>query len=263
MRTVNRLLNDIKKYRKFIVYNAKVGLESEVTNAYLDWLWWILEPLCSMLVYYLIFGLVFKVDEPYYLVFIYSALTMWGFFNRTINLSTQLIKSTRSIISKVYIPKPILLISKMMVYAFKMLISAIIVVILMIPYHVPIDWHLLGLFPVLVVFFIFCYGVSSFLVHVGVFIEDMSYVISIALNILFYFTGIFYSISKNFTEPYGLIFETLNPLAFLIAQMRRALLYASSVDYVWLAVWLVISILISIGGTKIIYKNENSYAKVI
>lgn len=263
MQALDRLIKDIYRYRRFIIYDAKVGLEAEVTNAYLDWLWWILEPLCSMLVYYLIFGIVFKVDEPYYLVFIYSALTMWGFFNRTVNLSTQLIKSTRSIISKVYIPKPILLISKMMIYAFKMLISAIIVVILMIPYKVPIDWHLVGLIPVLIVFFIFCYGISTFLVHVGVFIEDMSYVISIGLNILFYFTGIFYSISKNFPEPYGKVFEVINPLAFLIAQMRRALLYRASVDYVWLAVWLLISILISICGTQIIYKNENTYAKVI
>ncbi|SEK21786.1 teichoic acid transport system permease protein [Pseudobutyrivibrio ruminis] len=263
MKTSKRLIADIVSYRKFIIYNAKVGLEAEVTNAYLDWLWWILEPVCSMLVYYLIFGIVFKVSEPYYLVFIYSALTMWGFFNRSVNLSVKLIKSSKSIITKVYIPKPVILISKMMIYAFKMLISSIIVVVLMIPYRVPVDWHLIGIVPVLIVFFVFCYGCSCYLMHVGVFIEDMSYVINIVLNILFYFTGIFYSISKRFPQPYGNFFEDANPLAFFIAQMRCALIYETNVFYKGLAVWFIVSIIIAITGTKLVYKNENSYVKVI
>jgi len=263
MKTLKRFIKDVIQYRKYMIYSARISLQAEVTNAYLDWLWWILEPLCSMLVYYLVFGIVFKANEPYYLVFIYSALTMWGFFNRTVNLSVQLIKSSKSIITKVYIPKPVLLISKMMIYAFKMLISSFIVIVLMIPYRVPVDWHLIGLIPVLIVFFIFSYGVSCYLVHVGVFIEDMSYVISIVLNILFYFTGIFYSISKSFPQPFGNIFEDINPLAFLIAQMRCALLYQTPVYYKGLGIWFFVSLIIAISGTKLIYKNENSYVKVI
>ncbi len=263
MRTLKRLITDILKYKKYIVYNAKVGLEAEVTNAYLDWLWWILEPVFSMLVYYLIFGIVFKAKEPYYLVFIYSALTMWGFFNRTVHLSVKLIKNSKSIITKVYIPKPVILISKMMIYGFKMFISSIIVVVLMIPYKVPVDWHLIGIIPVLLVFFLFCYGCACFLLHVGVFIEDMTYVINIVLNILFYFTGIFYSISKRFPQPYGNIFEDINPLAFFIAQMRCALMYETNVYYKGLVLWFVVALIIAVRGTKLIYDNENTYVKVI
>ncbi|MCR4694734.1 MAG: ABC transporter permease [Pseudobutyrivibrio sp.] len=263
MKTAKRLFEDVVNYRKYIVYGAKIGLQAEVTNAYLDWLWWILEPVCSMLVYYLIFGIVFKVSEPYFLVFIYSALTMWGFFNRTVNLSVKLIKSSKGIITKVYIPKPVLLISKMLIYAFKMLISSIIVVVLMIPYRVPVDWHLIQIIPVLLVFFIFCYGCACYLMHIGVFIEDMSYVVNIVLNVLFYFTGIFYSVSKRFPEPYGYFVEDINPLAFLIAQLRNALLNESIVYYKGLLIWFVLSIVIAISGTKLVYKNENSYVKVI
>ncbi len=263
METLKRLIRDIISYRRYIIYSAKIALQAEVANAYLDWLWWILEPLFSMLVYYLIFGVVFRAEEPYFLVFIYSALTMWGFFNRTVNMSVKLITGQKSIITKVYIPKPVLLISKMMIFAFKMLISAGIVIVLMIPYRVPVDWHLIGIIPVLIVFFIFCYGCACILMHVGVFVEDMSYVVSIVLNILFYFTGIFYSISKRFPQPWGNFFEDANPLAFLIAQMRGALLYESSIYYKGLLVWFIISMIIAINGTKLVYKNENTYVKVI
>ena len=263
MKTITRLIKDIIKYRRYIVYAADVGLETEVTNAYLDWLWWILEPMCNMLVYYIIFGFVFKASEEYYLVFIYSALTMWSFFNRTVHLSVKLIKSSKSIITKVYIPKPILLISKMLIFGFKMLISSIIVVVLMIPYRVSVDWHLLELIPILIVFFLFVYGCGCYLTHVGVFIEDMSYVITIVLQMLFYFTGVFYSVSKRFPEPFGFVFENVNPLAFFIAQMRRALLYKQDLAWGALGIWFLIATAIAIGGTKLIYKNENTYVKVI
>ncbi len=263
MKTIRRFVTDIKEYRRYIIYSTKVGLQAEVTNSYLDWLWWILEPVCSMLVYYIIFGFVFKVSEEYFLVFIYSALSMWNFFNRTVNSSVKLIKASKSIITKVYIPKPIILLSKMMIFAFKMLISSVIVVVLMIPYRVSVDYHLFGIIPVLLVFFLFCYGCGCYLMHIGVFIEDMSYITDITLHMLVYFTGIFYSVSKRFPVPFGIIFEKINPLAFFIAQVRNALLYKGDLSVETLIIWAVISIILAINGTKLIYKNENTYVKVI
>ena len=34
----------------YVLYTASADLRSEVTNSYLDWFWWILEPLCNMLI---------------------------------------------------------------------------------------------------------------------------------------------------------------------------------------------------------------------
>ena len=99
--------------------------------------------------------------------------------------------------------------------------------------------------------------------HIGVFIEDMSYVIDILLQMLFYFTGIFYSVGKSFPLPLGHILETVNPLAFFIAQMRNALIYKTDISLLGIAIWFVISILLAINGSCIVYKNENTYVKVI
>ena len=77
---MKEFVRDLIKYRSYIVYSGRADLKSEVTNAYLDWFWWILEPVCNMFIYYAIFGIVFHNTEPYYLVFIYSGITMWTFF---------------------------------------------------------------------------------------------------------------------------------------------------------------------------------------
>jgi len=260
---MKKFIIDIWKYWNYIKYAAKADLEAEVTNAYLEWFWWILEPVCNMLIYYFIFGIVFHNQEQYYLVFIYSAITMWNFYQKIMTISVQLVKHSKSIISKVYVPKPILLIQKMVVNLFKMLISCGIVVVLMIPYKIQVDYHLFFLIPIFITFIIFAYGCGCFLMHFGVYVEDLSYIVNIILKMVFYFTGVFYSVSLKFPTPLGAIFETLNPIAFLIASMRNALMYKKSINCPVLMIWFLFSCLLAIYGTKLVYKNENNYVKVI
>lgn len=257
------LIKDIKKYRKYILYSAKADLKAEVTNAYLDWFWWVLEPICNMLVYYFIFGYVFQNKEEYYLVFIYSAITIWNFFERVLKSSVQLVRQSKGIIAKVYIPKPVILLQRMGINLFKMLISCMIVIVLMIPYQISVDYHLLLIIPILGTFFLFTYGCGCFLMHYGVFVDDLSYIVSILLKMLLYFTGVFYSVSARFPEPWGYWFENLNPVAFFIAGTRNALIYQKGCSGYVLLGWFFVSCFIAILGTRLVYKNENSYVKVI
>ena len=55
---MSRFLKDTKKYYKYAIYSAKSKLQSEVASSYLNWLWWVLDPICFMLIYTLIFGVI-------------------------------------------------------------------------------------------------------------------------------------------------------------------------------------------------------------
>ena len=79
-----RFYNDVKRYYKYIIYSTKSNLKSEVANSYLNWLWWILDPLCFMLVYSFIVAIVFKTSEKFLPVFVLVGLTAWNFFNTNI-----------------------------------------------------------------------------------------------------------------------------------------------------------------------------------
>ena len=54
-----------------------------------------------------------------------------------------------------------------------------------------------------------------------------------------------------------------NPMAFIITGMRRSLLYGETLEGGWLMFWLIGSLLLVVVGIRLIYKNENSYIKVI
>ena len=109
---MKRFFNNMKKYWNYSIYAAKSELKSEVANSYLNWLWWILDPISFMVIYTFMVQIVFKTSEPYFPVFIFVGLTCWNYFNTTVSGSVKLVSSNKAIVTKVYVPKYVLLFVK-------------------------------------------------------------------------------------------------------------------------------------------------------
>lgn len=257
-----RFLKDMKKHFRYSVVSARSQLKSEVASSYLNWIWWVLDPLCFMLIYTFIFGYVFGTKEPYFPVFIFIGLSLWDFFNKTLQNSVKIVKNNKTIVSKVYFPKYILILTKMWVNGFKMMISFAIVFVMMVVYQIPISLNVLFFFPIIAILGLFTFGCSCFMLHFGVYVEDLSNVITIAMRFLFYLTGIFYNVEKRIPE-WGAALSRFNPLAFLLASMRQCLIYEQTPDWGMLLIWCAVSIFLAVAGIHKIYKEENSYVKAI
>lgn len=226
-------------------------------------MWWILDPLLFMLVYSFIAIIVFKKSEPYFPAFVFIGLSIWTFFERTVKGSVKIVRSNKDIVSKVYLPKYVLILVRMFMNGFKMLVSFSLVILVMLIYRVPVTWNILYLFPILLMVFFVTFGISAFMLHFGVFVEDLFNVMNVVLKLIFYMSGIFYSITKNIKEPYLSILLKLNPVALAIDDMRSVMLYSSGPHLAALLIWLAVGIVLSFFGVYVIYKYENSYVKVI
>ncbi len=258
-----RFFRDTKKYYAYVLRAAKSQLKAEVADSYLNWLWWVLNPLCMMLIYAFIFGVVFNGREPNFAAFIFIGLTAWNFFNNNVTSSVKMIKKNKSIIAKVYLPKYVLAYTAMAVNAFKMLISFGIIVAMMIAYRIVPTWRIILVIPLLMLLMVVTFAAMVILMHLGVFIEDMNNIITIVLRLLFYMTGIFYSVLKRLPDPYGKWILRINPMAYILDGLRNVLLYGNTPGWKIWVVWMILGILISAIGIRIIYKYENGYAKVV
>ena len=258
-----RFRYDLKKYWKYSLYSSRALLKSEIANSYLNWLWWVLDPLCFMLIYVFMFGYVFKSKIDYFAIFIFVGITLWDFFNKTLIQSVRVIKNNKPIVTKVYIPKFILLIIRMEVNGFKMFVSLMIVVAMVIVCRVPLTWNVLFCIPILITLFVIVFGFGCFFLHYGVYVEDLSNVLNIALRFLFYLTGVFWNIMDRLSAPYNAYIGKGNPIAFLITSMRDCVIYGQTPNLKLLLAWFLIGLVICILGIRKIYKNENSYVKVI
>ena len=240
---MKRFWRDLTSHYRYAIYSAKSELKSEVANSYLNWIWWVLEPFCFMLIYAFIFGVVFEAREQYFPAFIFIGITAWDFFNRCLTQSVKLLKNNKSIVTKVYIPKFILLISNI--------------------FRIPITLNILYVIPSFIVLFVVTFACMTHLMHYGVFIQDLANVTNIVLRMVFYMTGIFYNIEKRLPAQYTGILMKGNPMALVLSSLRKCILYGQAPDVKWLIIWFIIGIIVAALGVRKIYKNENSYVKVI
>lgn len=266
---MSRFIKDIKKYSKYMGYAAKSGLKSEVAGSHLGWIWWVLEPFMFMLVYWFIFAVMFDQSAKFYPIFVFIGLTLWNFFNKNLLDSVKIVNNNKAIVSKVYVPKFTLIMIEMLMQSFKMGISFLIVIGMMIFYQVPISFYILWFIPVMITLFLISFGLNCIVAHFGVFVEDLKTVLTVGLRILFYLSGVFYALvpsdgsPSRVPQPWADILTKCNPLAFLMNSCRESLIYASNVHYIVLGAWFVVGLLLSVIGVRTIYKYENSYVKVI
>lgn len=260
---MKRFTNDMKRYFTYARFAAKSDLKSEVSSSYLNWLWWILDPLLFMMVYTFIAVIVFRSSVKYFPVFVFVGLTMWNFFNKTTIASVKMVRNNKAVVSKVYIPKYMLVIQRMMVNGFKMMISFILVVGMMAIYRIPITWNVFYIIPIIIVLLLFTFGLSCIVLHFGVFMDDLHNIMNVLLRLMFYMSGIFYSIGDRLSEPYRSILLKCNPVSMLIESGRLCLLYSSAPYRKLIIIWGLISVVMCFVGVRVIYKYENSYVKVM
>jgi teichoic acid transport system permease protein len=269
-------------------------MKAEVAGSFLSWMWWILDPLLYMIVYTFVAVVVFRSNEPYFPVFVFIGLNTWTFFSKTVKSGVKLVHDKKSVVTKVYIPKFVFILEKEAIFGIKMFVSCALTIIFMVIYQVPVTWKALWVIPLWMLLFMITFAFTTIITHFGVFVEDLMNVLTVALQLGFYLSGIFYSLEKRILNSNSLdkIMEKIistgyldwlnlplenislnkilgnvlihgNPIALIMTDMRNVLLYDTEPHYVSLLVWAVISVIVGAIGVRTIYKHENTYVKII
>lgn len=275
---MKRFFADVSKFKNFVIYSARSELKAEVAGSFLSWLWWFLDPLLFMFVYSFVAVLIFRTNLDHFPVFVFIGLNCWQFFSKMVKCSVRLVTGNKGVVTKVYIPKHMFILQKMGVHGFKMFVSFGLVALFLIGEAilntfwgigapVVIGPQILWTIPLMALLFLGTYAVCVFMTHFGVFVEDLTNVITVVLQLGFYVSGVFYSFEERLVgtqyETLGEIITCCNPLSLVMTDMRSAIIGDGEMHYIALLVWTVISLVLSVIGTKVIYKFENSYVKII
>lgn len=265
----SKIVNHIKRYNPYSVYAAKSELKGEVSSSYLTWIWWILDPVLFMLVYVFITVVVFRSNGEYLPVVVIIGLTVWNFFNKNVSISVRIVNTFKGIVSKIYIPKYMLILEKMYVNFFKMLISFGIVIGFMLAYHIPFRIQLICCIPIIVLLFVLTLSICIIVAHFGVYVNDLYNIVQVILRFMFYLSGVFYDIGDRLGERMflGLNLNWLmthgNPIAYLIDELRSIIIYGEWMNLKMFLYWTILSFVLLFIGLHLMYRHENSYVKVV
>ncbi|MGI9534325.1 MAG: ABC transporter permease, partial [Thermodesulfobacteriota bacterium] len=216
-----------------------------------------------MLLFTFIFTYVIKLNVGEYprSIFFYSALLPWTFFASSINYSVSSLSSNHALITKIYFPREVLPLSGITVAFIDMLIASLLFVLMMIYYKIQFTLAILWLIPLLLILLVFTVSVSLIFASINVYYRDVGLLSRFLLQLIFFGSPILYSIDNLSLKLKLLLF--LNPLTFIIENIRRCVLEGRNVVF-WQLIFalLLVSILFYIAH-KLFTKIERDFADVI
>ncbi len=196
-------------------------------------LWSFVNPLLMMSVQYFVFSTIFKTDIDNYPVYLLAGIVLFNFFSESTNISLYAVTGNAGLITKVYVPKYIYPVSKVVSTGINLLVSLLPLLIMSLATGVRITraWLLLSFD--LLFLLVFCIGMGFILSAVMVFFRDMQFIWSVFCMVFTYATPIFYPESILPDEWKGML--SVNPMYHFIRFFRKIILEGISpqpMDYV-------------------------------
>lgn len=244
-------------YRNLLYEFVKKDIKLKYRNSILGVFWSMLNPLLIMVVLTFLFSNIFKNNIPNFPVYCLSGRLIYDFFSQATNHCMNSITSKSSLIKKIYVPKYLYPLSKVISSFIIFLISIIPLIGVMIITHVKINWMILLSFYPLICLLMISFGIGLVLATINVFFRDMQHLYSIVLMIIMYASAIFYSV--DIIDPKYVMILNLNPIFPIITVFRDCILYGKITTYSswWLS--LLYSIISIICGIIVFYKKQDKF----
>ncbi len=204
-------------------------VRAELTARYktttLGILWFVLNPLFTMLILVVVFERLIRLNIENYPVFVLSALLPWTFFQMGLVNASSSISRSAGLVKRVRVPRMFIPLSAVLASLVHFLMSLVVLFALMAALRAPVTRTVLWLPAVILVQLVFLVGASLLLSSVAVVYRDVEYALEPALRALFYLTPSFYPLS--YVPQRWLRWYLLNPMAGLVETYREILLHGT------------------------------------
>ena len=164
--------------------------------------WSIMNPMLTMAVQYLVFSTLFKNDIPNYLVYLLTGIVFFSFFNESLTLGMTAITGNASLIKKVYMPRYIYPLSRILSSMVNFLLALVPLFLVVIVTGTSLRPSLFLLLFDIGCLLVFIIGMTLLLSTAVVFFQDTLFLWNVACLMWQYLTPIFYP-------------ESIIPAAFL------------------------------------------------
>jgi lipopolysaccharide transport system permease protein/teichoic acid transport system permease protein len=240
---IRNAITDVWSRRRLIGYMVRADIKKRGVNTVLGNVWWVLDPLITMLIYVLVMTVIFQRATPDFPLFLLSAMVPFKWFTQTIGSSTHAVTGKQGLIKQIMFPKIILpvtgSISQVVSFLFGMLV---LFVVLLVAYTSHLTVQIAWVPLIAVVQFVFVLGFTFMVSAITVFYRDVGIVIGHFMRLLFWISPILWSFNavagrgqaleeamasadKTLGLPMGTLFNILhyNPVAQLLESYRKVI----------------------------------------
>ena len=235
-------------------------------------MWWtVINPILMLAVYTFVFGFVFKVrldpsvsfenDHFSFALLLFSGLIVYNIFSETLSRAPDLVLANTNYVKKIIFPLEILPWVNLGATLFHALISVSVLLIAFLSINHFIHWTIIFIPIILAPFLLLIVGISWFLAATGVFVRDIGQFIGLLLTMLLFLSPVFYPAEALPESLRDYLF--LNPLSFIIEQLRAVILHCQLPDWTGLGIYALIAWLFAQLGFVWFEKTRKGFADVL
>lgn len=268
LETIAETVGQVSSRRRLVGYLVRADLKKRGADTVLGNLWWVLDPLLTMVVYVILLAVIFQTKREAYPLFVFCAVLPWKWFSSSVADAVTCITVRERIIKQVNFPKIVLPMAVSVggtASFFFGLIPLGVMLVFLYPQHLT-AW-VLAVPLVAAVQFVFTLGVTFLAAALTVFYRDIGNVATHALRIWFYLSPALYGADQiaalSERHPEIATIYNLNPFAPLFESYRDILYYGQAPEWGSLGIVLVESIVLLVVSIVLFRRLEPSFAKVV
>ncbi len=220
-------LRALLRYRELLLGMTRRELRVKYKGSMLGFLWSLLNPLMYLAVFSFL-GIVFRMDLPYYGLYLLSGMVAWNFFQGSLMGAVGSIVANANLVNKVYFPREILPLSQVGANLVHFFLQLFILLVFMAIMQYPPAWeYALLLIPATLILVTLTAAFALTISAANVYLRDTQHLVEVTLLAWFWGTPVVYSwayLQKSMQElnlPTGL--PLMNPVTDIVLVFQRAL----------------------------------------
>jgi lipopolysaccharide transport system permease protein len=228
----------------------------------------LIKPLFLLAIYTVVFGFIFESKfrrqeetASEFALALFAGLMFFEFFSESIARAPALILSSPNYVTKVVFPLEVLPISVVGANFVHLLIDAGLLLAGMLLWRHSVPLTALQAPFLLIPLLLFTLGATWFLSSLGVFLRDIQALLKPLIMILLYASAIFFPPAK--VPAVFRPFVDWNPLAVMIEQLRRTVLWGTPLEWGPFAFATVCGVVVFFGGYAFFMRSKHAFADVM
>jgi len=218
------------QYFRLIDVMARMALRADATRFFLGYVWWVLEPLLWVGVFYVVFVLILAAQEPDFLVFLMTGKLVFVWFSKSVTQASSSIVSSKGLVGKINVPKTLFPMAVVQEGLYRQIaVFALLFSFLLSTGHAVTStwWYLVPVIIVTYVVIVACAFVGACLVCLA---RDFIQLISLGMLFLMFTSGIFWDV-RSLSDPDKIaMVMAMNPLAFIVDCYRQIMMHNTPPD---------------------------------
>ena len=255
-------MRTLANYVEIVLFKAGAELRAEATRGYLGFVWWFMEPILYMAVFYVIFETGLRHGGTGFVPFLLCGLVAWKWFASTVVAGAGVMASNAAIMQQVYLHKAAFPVVLVAVNTFKFcLAEGLLLLYLAVGPDSTLSTEWLALPALLGVEMLLIISVTVLVAAVVPLIPDLKLLLDNAIALMFFVSGIFFKTAAMSPELQQWL--RLNPMLLLIEAHRTVLLDRAPPHWEELVAIALGSLVCLAVGLAVMNRFDRVYPKIV